>query len=296
MHDIETYYLVDFENVNEEGLSCSSKLKSNNHIHIFSTINAPKISFDTLTSFNSIELCSHIVPAKKQSLDMHLVSYLGYLIGKNNTVKCKYVIVSKDTDYDNIISFFKEISFSDITRQTSIEQSPKQNPTQSSVAVKNNAENKKANKPQAASQEKNRLNNIIQQAVSNAGYSNATSNITASIVVKHYCKDNPLSNIHNELRGACPEYSDIYKIIKPIIKEYYSVFNNEEASACRNSNDIQKTLENAAFNSSIINYVSTLCSKFHNEKNVKQAVYREIVAKYGQKQGLNIYNHIKKSL
>lgn len=37
MSDIETYYLIDFENVNHAGLSCSGKLTGHDHIHIFST-------------------------------------------------------------------------------------------------------------------------------------------------------------------------------------------------------------------------------------------------------------------
>lgn len=294
MSDIETYYLVDFENVNEEGLSCSKKLKDNNHIHIFSTKNAPKISFDTLTSFNSIELCSHIVPAKKQSLDMHLVSYLGFLLGKNNNDSCKYIIVSKDTDYDNVISFFKELSSSNIIRQASIEQPSTQLPTQASIAAGNNDNSKKANTTLTASQNKTRLNTKIQQAVSKAGYSNALSNKAASIVVKHCLDDNLLNNIHNELRKACTEYSAIYKIIKPIIIDFYAD-SHEKTTNCQD-NKIKKILKEASFNNNIINHVSSLCSKYHNEKNIKQSVYKVIVAKYGQKQGLNIYNHLKKCL
>jgi hypothetical protein len=37
---------------------------------------------------------------------MNLVSYLGYLIAKNETGGCRYVIISKDTDYDNVINFW----------------------------------------------------------------------------------------------------------------------------------------------------------------------------------------------
>ena len=296
MSDIETYYLVDFENVNEEGLSCSGKLKSHNHIHIFSTKNAPKISFDTLTSFNSIELCSHIVPAKKQSLDMHLVSYLGYLIGKNSSSKCKYVIVSKDTDYDNVISFFKELNSSDITRQKSIDQVSKQNSTQTPSVTKTAAKADKNNAIPAVSEKKSQLNIIIQHAVRNAGHSPAISNKVASIVIKHFCEDTFLSNIHNELRGTYPNYSDIYKIIKPVIKQFCSADSNKENTAYKNNNEIEKILKNACFNNDVIDYVVSLSSKHHNEKNVKQTVYKSIVAKYGQKQGLDIYNHIKKSL
>ena len=88
----QTYYLIDFENVNEAGLLNSKNLTDNDHIYIFSTKNAPKISIKTLAAFNDIDFHSHIIPAGNQSLDMHLIAYLGYLIGQNKDSKCKYVI------------------------------------------------------------------------------------------------------------------------------------------------------------------------------------------------------------
>lgn len=40
MPNIETYYLIDFENVNDAGLACQNQLGKHDHIHIFSTKNA----------------------------------------------------------------------------------------------------------------------------------------------------------------------------------------------------------------------------------------------------------------
>ena len=40
----QTYYLIDFENVNEAGLLNSKNLTDNDHIYIFTTKNAPKKS------------------------------------------------------------------------------------------------------------------------------------------------------------------------------------------------------------------------------------------------------------
>ena len=37
MSNVETYYLIDFENVNNAGLICSRHLDYHDHIHIFST-------------------------------------------------------------------------------------------------------------------------------------------------------------------------------------------------------------------------------------------------------------------
>lgn len=208
MPTVETYYLIDFENVKEDGLSCSAKLGSHDHVHIFSTENTPKISFKTLSAFNSTEVCSHIVPAGKQSLDMHLVSYLGYLIGKKGGNQCKYVIVSNDGDYNNIITFMKKEGSAKIVRQASIGPVPKKEPAQTPTAKSSN-----------------------------------TTNTSSKL-----------------------------------------------------NNEIQEILSKASFNNEIISYVASSCAKHYNGKNAKQTIYKAIVAKYGQKQGLNIYNHIKRVL
>ena len=103
---MEVYYLIDFENVHNEGLENIDSLTKNEHLYIFSTENALNIRMDILFS-RGIDMKGHIVPAGKQSLDMHLAAYLGYLLGIHGK-ECAYVIISKDTDYDNIISFGKE--------------------------------------------------------------------------------------------------------------------------------------------------------------------------------------------
>ena len=55
MSNVETYYLIDFENVNNAGLICSRHLDYHDHIHIFSTKNAPKISIEILSNFHSVD-------------------------------------------------------------------------------------------------------------------------------------------------------------------------------------------------------------------------------------------------
>ena len=102
---METFYLVDFENVHNDGIANIDSLSKDDHVHIFSTQNAMNISKKVFWLNKDIK--SHLVPVRKQSLDMHLVSYLGYLLATHGK-QCSYVIVSNDKDYDNIISFWKE--------------------------------------------------------------------------------------------------------------------------------------------------------------------------------------------
>ena len=50
-------------------------------MHIFSTQNATNIRQDIFWLKEDRDIKPHLVPVRKQSLDMHLVSYLGYLLG-----------------------------------------------------------------------------------------------------------------------------------------------------------------------------------------------------------------------
>ena len=111
---METYYLIDFENVHNEGIANIKSMTKTDHMHIFSTQNATNINKDVFWINGDIK--SHLVPAKKQSLDMHLVSYLGYLLGIHGK-DCCYVIISKDKDYDNIVKFWKEEGYQNISRK-----------------------------------------------------------------------------------------------------------------------------------------------------------------------------------
>ncbi|MBD5476226.1 MAG: hypothetical protein HDR17_09665 [Lachnospiraceae bacterium] len=295
MSSVETYYLVDFENVHEDGLSGSEQLGNLDHIYLFLTKNAPKLNVEKLAS-NSITVSIHKVPSGNQSLDMHLVSYLGYLIGKNINKCCKYVIISKDTDYDNIISFYKHFNDSDIDirRQDHIK-TPSKNNSSKTVSPLNSTNTSGTKSQKAtASQTKCQLNTEVQRALSKANYTKSDINKTASIVVKYYGKDQFANNVHNELRNTCPNHSSIYQIVKPIINKYSSSQTQTANTTTSLNSTIQKLLSKAGFSSDIINHTASLVSKNYQKENGKQSVYRAIVAKYGQKQGLNIYNHIKK--
>ncbi len=210
MATMERHYLIDYENVHEDGLCGGEKLSKNDYVHLFFTKNASKISIEKIAYFSQSNLSLHEIPVGSQSLDMHLVSYLGYLIGAENNKEYKYIIVSKDTDYDNIIRFWKEYKNTSIIRQTQIKVS--------------NAEKKPDKTKEIAGGSKN-------------------------------------------------------------------INNKQELN-----NEIQKKLAKANFSGDIVGYVSSLVCKNYDKENAKQKIYRAIISEYGQKKGLDIYNHIKKNL
>ena len=99
-------FLIDFENVHEQGLVGIAKLGSEDTVHLFYTKNAAKISLDILSEVKA-KLCFHKVNVGKQSLDMQLVSYLGYLIGTIGHDP-EYIIVSNDLGFTNTLAFWGE--------------------------------------------------------------------------------------------------------------------------------------------------------------------------------------------
>ena len=115
---MRTTYLIDLENVQQHGLHGISMLPETDRVYVFFT-NNPRVSLCSLA--NSLAALHLIgVPGGSQSLDMHLVSYLGYLIGCG-TEDDRFVIVSNDTDFDPPAAFWnKRFGSYKVTRQSAI--------------------------------------------------------------------------------------------------------------------------------------------------------------------------------
>lgn len=193
---MKTYYLIDFENVNSAGLENKNPLTGDDTVIIFFTKNASKIDMSVLSQVDRAKLQFIEVPSGKQSLDMHLSSFVGSLLAEAGR---RIVVVSKDHDYDAIIKFWKTRLGADILR-------------------------------------------IDNMSDCDAGsISTRVSIISASYNLEQ-------SKVLNELG-----YTDIE-----------------------------------------IKYVEKLIGKHLNEKNGKQQIYRSIVSKYGQEQGLKLYRDVKK--
>lgn len=199
MSDKKNVYLIDYENVNEDGLEGSNKLTKNDYVNIFTSKNAPYFSIKTLVNFNNTNLYFHEVPAGKQSVDMNLASFFGYLVAQNDASASKYVIVSKDTDYDNVITFWRNKRAINVVRQEKI---------------------KTDTQP-----------------------------------------------------------------VKPA-----------PATAPQESSELHKALTKGGLNAETISYVVSLVEANIKDKDIKTNVYRSLVKKYGQQDGLKIYNLIKKQL
>ena len=99
-------YLIDMENVHESFVSQIRPAKGD-EIYLFCTEHVPKLNHTKLSEITKGWIRFVEVKGGKQSLDMHISSFLGYIIDE----KKEYVIVSNDTDYDGIIEFWNRNGF-----------------------------------------------------------------------------------------------------------------------------------------------------------------------------------------
>lgn len=207
---MEVYYLIDFENVHNEGLENIDSLTKKEHLYIFSTENALNIRMDILFS-RGIDMKGHIVPAGKQSLDMHLVSCLGYLLGIYGK-QCAYVIISKDTDYDNIIEFWKKQGYSHISRKPRIP-GGSANQTLNNKIVAGMSYN-------FSGKERSELNVFMQHKLIAMGYLSSDANRICKHVVAHCNDERMLIGIHNDLRNDYSDYLEVYEDVKTILAKF----------------------------------------------------------------------------
>jgi len=100
-------YLVDYENVNKDGLNGVNQLTAGDSVCIFYSENADTLSFSLHHRLveSKANISFILVESKtKNALDFQLVTYLGYLIAADKSVS--YFIVSKDNGFGSACDFW----------------------------------------------------------------------------------------------------------------------------------------------------------------------------------------------
>lgn len=218
---METYYLIDFENVNNSGIENMDALTNNDHVHIFTTRNASNIRKGI--SVKGLDIEVHEVPAGKQSLDMHLVSYLGYLLESCNGKPAAFVIVSEDKDYDNIIRYWKGKDYQNISRINKLSLAKRRQQTQpvQKTAQTVNSKIRIGMSYDLSGQDRSDLNEFMQHGLMSMGYSRNVANRVCKFVVAHCNDEYMLSEIHNDLRSKfSDDYSKVYEDVKQILGKF----------------------------------------------------------------------------
>lgn len=105
------YYLIDYENVHKEIVGFLESITKDSTMIIFYSDHSGPIPPEivTICECKGIQLISYKVrlTGEKNALDFQLVSYLGHLIGEQET-DTNYYIISHDRGYDCVCEFWEE--------------------------------------------------------------------------------------------------------------------------------------------------------------------------------------------
>lgn len=265
------------------GLIGCEKLKKNDRIILFYTDNAKSIDIDIIQYHGEAKLILYKVSAGKQSLDMHLGSYLGYLIGRNKDRECKYVIISKDTDYDNIMNFWIEKTGVKILRRPYISKK------EAKKAENGTAVAKPALRPEV----KIHLRSEINATLSHNPQMKPIAKNVADIAVKNLGNcEFTMSAIKNlEKQKKIP---NILLTVKPILGKYEQIFVEQVTE--KTSSVVEQCLTDADISPEIIHYIVKNVVENVGKPDYKKRLYNTIINKYGLNPGQDYYSIIKKLL
>lgn len=230
---LETYYLIDYENCSKDGLNGSDKLKGTDHIYLLYTENHKNITLDFFENHGKATLEIKKVPVGDQSLDKHLIAYLGYLIGKSNCSQAEYVIITSDKGYDKVGAFMEEqcdnikvVRKSKISEHLGVtKKADKKTIVKKKVEAEKNVNNSGKKKEQAeknsketqkTGEEQANKHNEIQQILSKAKVEKDVLSFVPGFVIKNMGNQNPKMTIY---RGMVQKFGqkkglDVYTRIK----------------------------------------------------------------------------------
>lgn len=221
---METYYLVDFENVHDQGIENIGLIKKDEYVYLFYTPNAEKMKIGLAFPSGNKNVVPMFVAAGDQSLDKHLVSYLGYLLATKGKDK-KYIIITGDNGYDNVIKFWKERGYANISKSPKIHSDAytSKEDTSTKQSANNQSKNALINKgldKVVDGSDRTALNEFVQHRLKEMGYESSVYNKVCSIVVKCSGAENKLSDIHNALKSEYSNAPVVYEDVKKILGEF----------------------------------------------------------------------------
>ena len=310
-----TIYLIDYENVHEAGLQGMESCPAGCSIHLFYSQNANRLNLDLLRGLKA-SFCVHKVHPGRQSLDMQLVSYLGYLIGREGP-DCRYVIVSKDRDFANTPLFWQTEADVEVVRQATLDGSePPAAAASTSRRVTRNRRTQASRPAEESAAEPAETADV-----------SAEEPVVLAVTIEAAPEEAPAAAAAEPQETAAPaeqvvpvpeaetaptpapvEPQEPQKTAKtgrqrkPAGKRARQEPASRPASKpapaqpdrkTRLNNRLMQVLsENQVDNTTTMKAVAVTISHY-SDKNIKQMTYRSIIREFGQKRGLELYNLIK---
>lgn len=241
---MKKHFLIDFENVADEGLNGFADLAPEDTVELFYTEKAGKISIDFMRSIQLLERHARIefvkVTSGHQALDMQLATYLGSIL----TDDAEYFIISRDNGYAHVVRFWSD------------------------------------NRPGVRIQLKKTIAACLRtEAVEPAEPIPAEIPVPAPVAEpqepKQEAKQEAKPQSRKGQRGGGGQKA------KPPVDR--NTLNTQ----------IQQALSKAGYDTNTIAQVASMTVKSCDDAHAKNTAYKSIIKKFGQKKGLDLYNHIR---
>ncbi len=309
MNDI---FLIDFENVHEEGLKGLETLDETDFVYIIYTDNAKKLSLDVFDGGFKGTLKAIRSARGKQELDRELIGYLGFLIGSRANPKASYYIVSKDKGYEHSMELMGRLggkveSCADLTKRP-IEHSQKSSSgrsrgsskSASSSRARSASRNTAAPETPAAEAAPEAKAEII--PVSEAATEIVVSDKNTAARSGNGRKNNSQNRNGSGKKAAAQKASS--SSAEAVQETEAAAQSKAAASPVRQApdfktelnNTLMKALSEGAVDQIVKGEITSFAVKHCEEKNCKQQVYIWCVKRFGQKAGLEYYGMIREYL
>ncbi len=315
--NVKTFILVDYENVGLDAFIDVEKIDpEKERVCLFSTEKAPRIPTATVAKILEVHrqnvdvFTIHEVPVKNQSVDMHLVSYLGYLIGVYGT-SCNYVIRSSDTDYDNIVKYWRTREKVNVKRIGKTVVKPQTTPNPSAAENIEISPSPLPSTPAVPTTPPKNIdwNIVMQRAISEAGFSPKVGGQVASIVCKGRNDTNFPTTVFEKIKSAFPNNEKLLTAVKTTISN--NLGNLETSNSTPSSpqpsykatrtpkktkslkNTVVTILSDAKVTPEASAEIAEIAAEHYDKDNAKQALHGALVQKYAQPNGSKIYNLLK---
>ena len=283
--NMKRYFLVDFENVADAGMNGFFDLTAEDAVHLFYTQKNNRISMDFFKLFlenrHAAELCLRKVAAGNQALDLQLASFLGSLIAGSRE-PCEYYIISKDKGFGCLPAFWENQKDLGAVHQAGSIREVLAPRTEPAAPVSAPA----AEKPAAPAPEQPAAPAPEQPAAppKHSVQTRSAAPARPAAPGRHSKQTRPAAPAAEKPaepeKPAAPEGEKEKPAAQPNEKTMLNV-------------KVQQTLSKAKCDTQVISQTASLIAKAYGDPKIKQIVYRDLIKRYGQKQGLEVYNLVK---
>ncbi len=134
---METYYLIDYENIKLAGVKLSySGIPKNSNVIFFLTTKDKLTDADKPKKADIDCQIFDNIPEGMESVDKYISAYMGYLAGVYDKETLKVYIISRNKGYDNVIAFMSDLINAERKEQIGSPVSKKKSDASSKSAAK----------------------------------------------------------------------------------------------------------------------------------------------------------------